>query len=188
MKRRELLKYTALASGTAVFAPLASSILAGCGRKPVEDALNYQPEVFTTDQFKMVADMSDVILPRTDSPGASDVGVPETIDSIVANVYEKADQEAYKAGMTSLAKFLEESGYSEMSPEEKLSFLRDFETGNMNGPEGVVGAYMHLKQQIIAFYLSSEAIAENQLNYLPVPGDYQPCISLEEAGGKAWAI
>ncbi|MCA6079121.1 gluconate 2-dehydrogenase subunit 3 family protein [Fulvivirga sedimenti] len=188
MKRRELLKYTALASGTAVFAPLASSILAGCGRKPVEDIPNYQPEVFTTDQFKLVTDMADIILPRTDTPGASDVGVPQTIDSIVGNVYEKADQEQYKAGMTSLERFMGEAGYTKMTPEEKLGFLRDFETGNLNGPEGVVGAYMHLRQQIIAFYLSSEAIAENQLNYLPVPGEYEPCITLEEAGGKAWAI
>ncbi len=188
MKRRELLKYTALASGTAVFAPLASSILAGCGRKPVENALDYQPEVFTADQFKLVTDIADVILPRTDSPGASDVGVPETIDSIVANVYETADQDLYKAGMVSLAAFMEDSGYMKKSAEEKLTFLRDFEMGNLETPEGVDRAYMHLKQQIIAFYLSSEAIAENQLNYLPVPGEYQPCITLEEAGGKAWAI
>ncbi len=48
--------------------------------------------------------------------------------------------------------------------------------------------YNQLRQQTISYYLSSEEICTNYLNYLPVPGKYEPCITLEEAGGKAWAI
>jgi len=34
----------------------------------------------------------------------------------------------------------------------------------------------------------TEEIATNYLNYLPVPGAYEGCITLESVGGKAWAI
>lgn len=49
-------------------------------------------------------------------------------------------------------------------------------------------SYRHIKQQTIAYFLSTEEISTNHLNYLPVPGKYEACISLESVGGKAWAI
>jgi len=48
--------------------------------------------------------------------------------------------------------------------------------------------FQELKQQAIAYYLSTEEINTKYLNYLPVPGEYQACIPLSEIGGKAWAI
>ncbi len=40
----------------------------------------------------------------------------------------------------------------------------------------------------IILYLSTEEIGLNFLNYLPIPGPYESCISLEEVNGKAWAL
>lgn len=49
-------------------------------------------------------------------------------------------------------------------------------------------SYRHIRQQTIAYFLSTEEICMNHLNYLPVPGKYEACISLASVGGKAWAI
>ena len=49
-------------------------------------------------------------------------------------------------------------------------------------------AYLNFKQQTVAYYLSTEEVATKFLTYLPVPGKYEACITVEEAGGKAWAL
>jgi len=49
-------------------------------------------------------------------------------------------------------------------------------------------ALLDIKQQAVAYYLSTKEIATNYLNYLPIPGEYEPCISLESVNGKVWAI
>lgn len=188
MKRREILRYTALGTGTAVFAPLLSSILSGCGRKAAESEAVQELLVFAEAQHELVRDVMDTILPRTDTPSATDVGVDVTIDQVVGKVYSEADRADYKADISAFTLWLVDSGYMKKTGPEKLELLRGIEVSGEGISEVIRNGYLHLKQQVIAFYLSSEEIGENVLNYLPVPGSYEPCIKLEDVGGKAWSI
>jgi hypothetical protein len=43
-------------------------------------ATPYQPQTLTPSEMTFVAILSDLIIPRTETPGASDAGVPEFID------------------------------------------------------------------------------------------------------------
>jgi hypothetical protein len=188
MNRREVLRYTALGSGTAVFAPLLSSILSGCGKSAIESADNYQPVAFTPAQMELVKDVANTILPATDTPSATDVNVHIVIDEIVGKTYSEEDKKVYLDGFSALEKWLEIKGYRDLTAEEKETMLTELEKEGAENAEQVQTAYLHFKQQVIAFYLTSERIAENELNYLPVPGVYEPCIKLEEVGNKKWAI
>ena len=49
-------------------------------------------------------------------------------------------------------------------------------------------AMIGFKQQAVTYYLSTKEIATEYLNFLPIPGVYEPCISLDSVDGKAWAI
>src|ERR1035441_3398469 len=40
----------------------------------------YKPKILTADERDEVAMLTDLIIPRTETPGASDAGVPEFID------------------------------------------------------------------------------------------------------------
>ena len=181
MKRREVLRYTAYATGVAISAPLLSSLLSGCTE--VDSSLDGL-QFFGKHDFEILKDIVDTILPKTDSPSASDVGVHNTIDLMVGTVYSEEDKAAYKNGFATLISNL--GDFSNMNDEEKLSHLQNLEKGST--PKDVLKAYIDLKQQTIAYYLSTEEIAKNYLNYLPIPGDYESCISLDEVGGKAWAL
>ncbi len=102
-------------------------------------------------------------------------------------VYSPEDREKYLKGYAALTEFIGSSNWERRDHQGKKSLLQEIELNPVTD-ETVRDGYLHLKQQAIAFYLSSETIAENYLNYLPVPGEFIPCISLEETGGKAWAI
>ncbi len=185
MKRREILKYTALMTGAAVSTPLLTTILAGCTTSK-ETITDFNPRFFSREDFQLVHELVDVILPGTDSPAASEVGVDQTIDAIVASVYKEEDQVAYRNKFIALVAYLGEEDYPNSSEDEKLKIL----TKLIQSSDQVEAqrAFLDLRQQTISFYLSSEIIGEKFLNYLPVPGAYEPCIDLESVGGKIWSI
>lgn len=184
MKRREILKYTALMTGAAVSAPLLSSILSGCTISN-ESLSNFQAQFFSKEDFKLVTNMVDVILPKTDSPSASEVGVDQTIDTIINQVYKEEDQQTYANGFSSLVEYLKNEDFEGSTEDEKLEILKKLDQSK---DAKARKAFLEFKQQAILFYLSSEEVGEKFLNYLPVPGAYEPCISLESVGGKIWSI
>lgn len=192
MNRREILKFTALATGFAVSAPLMSTLLTGCQAPEVDNDADYELQFFDKNQFHLVRDIVDCILPKSDSPSATDVGVHRMIDTMVGKVYSGEDKEKYKTNFLSLFKNLfgegEKSQFRSLSEKEKIKQLVDLEISNDEASKDIRKAYRDLKQQTISYYLSTEEVATNFLTYLPVPGQYQPCITVAEAGGKAWAI
>ena len=191
MNRREILKYTALATGAAVCSPLLGTILTGCAADTTNYPIDFTPQFFSEDQFRVVNRLVDTILPKTSSPAASEVGVDKTIDTMVGTVYKKTDREGYGERFDELnAYFKEQSNgksFNKLPAQKKLALLQQLESAE-GSPEGARRAYLELKQQTIAYYLSTEEVAKNFLNYLPVPGEYEACIPLVNVGGKAWAL
>jgi len=182
MKRRDILRYTAYVTGAAITAPIASTFVSGCKLASADEIQVLAPKFFKDpDDMKLLYKIVDTILPATDSPSATDVGVPEIIDNMVGEVYSIEDQNAYRAGFDVLAKYINDQ-------DDALGALEALEANDASDLEAEKKAYLQLKQQTVAYYLSTEEIGTNYLNYLPVPGAYNGCISLEEAGGKAWAI
>lgn len=204
MNRREILRYAAYATGAAISAPLASAFLMGCKRDAAIEAgiAAYQPSFFNAEEYKFISTLADTIIPRTDTPGATDVGVAEMIDTIVGQVYGEEAQAESQAGLQALKAMLDaknpEGGFVEMEDAARLSFLQEQDAYFKNPDtdwealgeetEMLREAYFALKQAVISFYFGSEEVATTQLAYLPVPGEYIPCGDLQElTGGKAWA-
>lgn len=188
MNRRDILKYTALATGAAVSAPLASMILSGCQAEEVD---NYVPQFFTAEEFVVAKSMMNTILPKTDSPAATEVGVHRLMDKFVNEIFDTEKQVAYKEAFLALVMHLAENAgksFEKLRPTQQLSALQTLEQSSDKALAELKSTLVDFKQQTIAFYLTTEEIGKNYLNYLPIPGAYEACISLEEAGGKAWAL
>ena len=178
MTRREILKYTSLLTGTAIAAPLMTSIISGC-HEAHQVQTDYLPKFFSTEDFKLLTDIVDIILPKTDSPAASAVGVHQLIDRMVAEVYDESAQEGYQEGFNALKASLDTDADLDL-----LARLTDI-MGAKDTPAHQ--SLMTIKQQTVAYYLSTEEVSKNFLNYLPVPGEYEGCITTESVGHKAWA-
>jgi len=182
MKRRDIIRYTAFATGAVLSAPLMSVLVSGCKTDEVVQAAT-KLNLFSQEEFDTLKALVDTILPKTDSPSASDVGVHTMIDHMVGSVFSEEDKKSFKDKFQSLASYLGTKGFGDATADDKLNILN----GAYSNASTKAGLQA-VKQQTIAYYLSSEEIAKNYLNYLPVPGAWQSCISLEEAGGKKWAI
>lgn len=177
MKRRDVIKYTALLTGAAVSLPVITS-LSSCNSDSVGAASDLS--FFNQKEFDFLTKIVDTILPKTDSPSASELGVHQMIDNMVGNVYTSEDQELYRKQFSA---FLANTGNK--TGNDLSDHLKSLETGaNSEAKSG----YTHIKQQTIAYYLNTSEIGTKFLNYLPIPGAFEPCITLESVGGKKWAI
>lgn len=188
MNRREILKYTALVTGAAVSAPLASSLLLGCQRDeaPV-DGSDGDLAFFSESEMTHVKKMVDVILPKTDSPAASEVGVHWMIDHMVGSVYKEPERKAYRQQFEQLDAYLQEQGFDKQNATEALAVLQKLDPAQSADLAGAATAFLAFKQQTVAYFLNTEEIGTKFLNYLPVPGEFKPCISVGEVDNKAWA-
>lgn len=193
MNRRDILKTAAWLSGAAIAAPLASAVLTGCTEAPPNaktspDAKGGQHLFFSAEGFARVTQVADTLLPATDSPSASAVGVPQTLDTMLGLVLNTDYVDSFRRLWTDLEAFLDRQGFAGLNAQEREALLSDLETTQEASVASPREALVMLKQQVVIFYLTSETVAEEYLNYLPIPGQYQPCISVDDVDNTAWAI
>lgn len=197
MERRDVLKKTGLLIGATVAMPSILSILQGCKSEP---RLTWKPEFFTEEEALTIATLVDMILPRTDTPGALDVKVDVFIDKVVAQTYDKEGQAHMRSEIAGFnAECKQEHGdvFSNLDEAKRTEILNIVEktSGKFNpgiwgktiGNQEPVGFYRSLKATAIWAYMTSEEVGENVLSYLPVPGVYESCIPVSDVGNK-WSL
>jgi hypothetical protein len=201
MNRREALQQVAFLMGGAVS---AYSIL-GIEKGYCADASPKAPartSVFNASQMQLVSRVTEIIIPRTDTPGATDVGVPGFIDLMLGDVYAKKDRDRYLAG---LAEFDEaaarsdgQSGFASLQPTQQVELVRKFHDAAVaeerRRPRGTDDHpqrpfILVTKELTLLGFFTSQVGATQVLQYAAVPGAWHACIPLAQAGnGKSWAV
>ncbi len=193
MDRREALRRTAMLMGGVVSAPVIAGILKGCTATPVVD---WTPVILNGHQASVVTTVAEIIIPRTDTPGAKDVGVPAFIDKMISEVYSEEDQKSFMDGLAAFEKDAEKEysdAFSELDEEEQTVFVKKvhdaaIEAENGGGSAAKRPFILMMKEMTMVGFFTSEAGASQVLQYDAVPGAYKGCVPLSEAGnGKAWA-
>lgn len=213
--RRKAIRNMGLSLGYMVAAPTLISLVQSCKQ---DAALAWTPKFLTREEGSVLINLIDIIIPKTDTPAASEVQVHLFIDRFINEIFEKEQKELFKTSMERFtSKALEDSGKTNVDKLKKedlepllartLNIPKDGQAGYLK----LIGAYTeairtgkpatledgasrfafanNLRKLTITSYKTSEYIAENVLAYLPVPGEYIPCGDLKElTGGKAWSI
>lgn len=185
MNRREMLTYTALLTGGALSASFTSVFLSGCSGPAEETSELY---FFESDQFELLSVLTDTILPRTDSPSATDVHVHFTIDSMIGLVFDTGFKNMFRSQWAELESHLAGQNFLQLDQPAREEILLSLELNRNSDTENARVVYTELKQQTIAYYLATEEIGKEYLNYLPVPGEYEPCITVNDVENRAWTI
>jgi hypothetical protein len=199
MKRREAIQRTALALGYAISAPALAGVLKGCQARP---ELAFQPVFFTEEQARAIVELAEIIMPRADTPGATDAGVPGFIDSMIGEVYEKKDQDSFLAGLADFdadARDTYGDSFADCKPEDRQAHFKKhhdkaLSDASQGGPTGwwntEAGAekpfVLKIKELTLLGFFTSQPGASEVLQYNQVPGPFQGCVPLADVG-KAWA-
>ncbi|WP_289063610.1 gluconate 2-dehydrogenase subunit 3 family protein [uncultured Zobellia sp.] len=215
MDRRKALKNMGMALGYTVATPTLLSIVQSCKNETV---LEWTPDFFTKDQGAALTKLVDIILPKTDTPSASETQVNIFIDRFADQVMEKGQQDFLKMSMDRfIEKALKDSGKekgADLTAEdlepilaESLKVTKEDEVQNFEsikkyneavaeGKEALLDDGIarfafanNLRGMTIWGYKTSEYVGEKVLAYLPVPGEYIACADTQElTGGKAWSL
>ena len=165
MNRREILRYTSWITGAAVGAPLLGAVLSGCRAEP--PTIEGGPlQLFTPEDFGLLEELLDTILPATDSPSATAVGVPRTIDHMIGYVYTEPARKQFQDRFAALAGHLRAAGFEKESESGKLDILNTLQASADSALDPVRKAFLDVRQQSIGI-LSFDGGDWNQISELP---------------------
>ena len=127
MNRREAIQRAALVLGGTVSAPVILGVLESCARKAEPD---WKPAVLSREALAVVSQVVDIMLPRTDTPGALDVGVPAFIDTMLKEAYPREARSHYLEGLREFdaaARQAHGKGFVELGASQQRALVHRFQ-------------------------------------------------------------
>lgn len=176
INRREAIKRTAAIMGCTLSGSLISAVLSGCSN--TQSSGDWTPSALTQNQLQTAADLAEVILPATETPGAKDANVERFIDQLVHEFYPPAERDLIIHSLEELG----QSDFSNLNFDEQTEFISQFIE-----KEESRDFFLLFKQTTLMGFYTSEIGTTQVLQYDPIPGEYLGCEPLEELGSKTWA-
>ena len=169
LDRRTLLRSAILLVGGTLASGVALPALAAAGTA----------RFFTPDELRIVAEFSEIVIPRTDTPGARDAGVPEALDGLIANWAS----EARKAEFRSLVGRIGAAGVVPPGAPPQIELARRFDAAQLAADP----VYRRFKELVLTLYYLSQVGATRELRYEHTPGKWEASIPVGP-DTRAWAV
>lgn len=176
MNRRDAVQQIAVLLGTAISAPTMAGVL---GNKTHFGAT----APVSIEQEAMLAELVDVIIPTTKTPGAKAASVEKFIIRVMRDCTPKAEQDKFYAD---LAKFDADcvksfqKGFVALDGKQKTEAVKSLTVSNK-------ALFLRVKEMTVAGYFTSEIGATQALEYVAIPGRFEGCVPYKK-GQKAWAV
>ena len=191
MDRRELLRIAAASAGVAGLHGLTPRQLLAFGERVHRAAGDGPLQVLDPHAAATVTAAAERILPRTDTPGATDAGVTAFIDHMLDGWYPQSDRERFLNGLADLdARSRARANRDFVSLPESdqvavLTALDDELTAFRRArPAGQATPWFDLLKYLTVYgFCTSEAGATKALRIWPKPFRYEPCAPLPRARG-----
>lgn len=144
--------------------------------------------VMTENQKSIVAEVAEMIIPRTGTPGAKDAGVPAFIVMMVQDCYKIPEHISFLEGV----KNLEQRNFLSLTPDQKMELLKKVEADSveemkvyqvqqtkmgdnedreqMNAQVKGLPYWRLMKELTMLGYFTSEAGIKSSFDYMPIPG------------------
>jgi hypothetical protein len=187
MRRRELLRL--LATGAAL--QLAPSKWFAFARE-AHGLIANRKSLRTLDphQDATIKALADMIIPRTDTPNASDSGVSDFIDLILTEWYEASERTHFLEGLAAVdsrMKTLFGKNFIDCSPDQKSQIMVELGAKMLadappvgrhwasDAPSPPTNFYSGFRRLTLTAYYTSEAGATKELHFEVIPDQYQGC-------------
>ena len=161
----------------------------------------------TADHAQLVTTLAELIIPRTDSPGAIDADVPGFMRAVLERWYTDTEFMVFIEGLASLDReAVQHHGctFVHCLETQQIAVLQTSETKARDwhrahpeivSADSLIGKtpidehtpfFTRLKELVTVGYYTSEIGAQASMVYLPIPMRYSGEASLAESAGKAY--
>jgi hypothetical protein len=166
MKRRKAIQYVSSILGLAI----SGTTLTAMNRfSALSPSRKYQPNLFLTpEQFQLVDEVTELIIPETKTPGAKEAKVADFIALVLADCYVEKDKKIFTDGLQSLLN----RNFLSLSPLNQTEILETLEKESMvaRSTSNNLDFWRMLKELTLLGYFGSEVGIKACFDYQPVPG------------------
>jgi gluconate 2-dehydrogenase gamma chain len=167
MQRREAVKIVTAFFGASLALP--ESVFARIA-EPLGDGI--KPTLLAGKQRKLLAAISECIIPKTDTPGAVEAGVPRLFEILLQDCYKADDQKLIIDGMVNLdadCKTKQGAGFAKLSKAKQIEVLTEMEKAE-RAVKGKPG-FIRMTKDLVKFcFVNSEVGATTAFEYQIAPG------------------
>jgi hypothetical protein len=195
MNRREYIKNAGIVLGWGVSGITLSEIFISCKEK---SHLTWKPVFLSPNQAEIIAEITETILPKTKTPGAKELGVPQFIDKMVNDLMNLEGKEGFAKDIEIFEQNCIDKygkGFVELSKQNKEEYLLLLDKESPRSGLNIWGInlepnapaptfYKTVKSMTLWGFYTSEFIGKNVLAYDPIPGQVISCMPLN--GQNAW--
>lgn len=158
---------------------------------------NY-PVTRLSEHKELISILTDLIIPRTDTPGAKDANVSESLMKIISNCADSRTQQTFINGLfeiESIAKSIYGVKFKDCDRDSQNAILQEMEEKEQIKNKLISkvknklfgkGFFSILKEYTVECFFTSELGATQSLQYDYIPGKYSGCIAIQK-NQKCWA-
>ncbi len=165
------------------------------------DYIALEPGLFTSAQRAVVAAMTEVIIPRTDTPGAIDAGAPRFVELMVQDWLNEEERAEFMRGLADAMARAESkygASFDALDDDQQLALMEELEAEVADHPWYELGiaamrAYIddapflcQIKELTIWGFFTSEVGSTQVLRYDPMPMGFNPDLPLSDED-STWA-
>lgn len=191
ISRREAVRRMTVLAGGALSSSTVAALLGGCETTGTATA-EWTPAVLDAPRLEKLTVVVDAILPRTDTPAASDVGVPGFIDRVLDDYAEPEERIRVLEGLDGLDDASRDAtgvAFLEADPDRQVELLTALDAESVRAREDgyePLPFFATIKEWTLLGYYTSRAGATQELQWLAMPGRWDADVPLSEVG-RAWA-
>lgn len=164
MKRREALKGLIIIAGGITLIP-------SCLTQPEKASIALKNFDINADQERLLAEIASTIIPKTDTPGAKEMGSHLFVLKMLDDCYEKDVQQKFVQGLDQLENSTKKrfgNSFVNCTYNQKEKVLLGVENKESYAPE-VYDFYTIMKERTIQGYLTSKYVVLNIEKYEIIP-------------------
>ena len=172
MDRRKALENLAIVSGGLITLP---QWMVSCG---ISDS-NVHQSSFSAAEQKILASITDTIIPAGNSIGALSVGVDKFLQKLIDDCYEKEIQDNIKKqlkGLEGSAKTKHNRIFAECTKAQREELLLKLSS---SGDKAEKEFFDQIKSETIRGFNTSQNVMQEYLGYKIAPGHYYGCVDVK---------
>jgi hypothetical protein len=170
MNRRDAIKKAALLLGGAFSAPTLMAMSRWEQNTIGAGGLDFS---LTDMQRKIVAEVAEMIIPKTTTSGAKDAGVPAFIEMMVKDCYLKPEHLSFVEGLATL----EQDKFLDMDAATRTARLKKLEAETKEKMKGGASKglpfWRLVKELTLLGYFTSEVGIRDSYEYVQIPSKFE---------------